>query len=473
MRSVTLRVGWERLWFRTRVMAAIAPIITSTRVTLIFQFQPISLFVMCSTRKLRHNRAGMNAKSILILSLAVNVGLCAAVGWLVKSRPAPAITASDPLQTNIATRPTESRPAPAAAEPAKPAQSFGWRMVESEDYKKYIANLRAIGCPEETIRDIIKADVNKLFASRKQALNASTNKFEFWKAGNFFASIMDEEKIKQSQELAKEKRALLKELLGVEPEEKPDLLGGMNPFESMLDFLPASKQTEVAEVFQKYQAKMMKGFSGGAPDADDMKKMQATQKEMEAELGKLLTPQEFEDYQLRMSQTAMVMRMQLASFDPNEQEFRDIFKAKKKFDDEFGIYGMASQDKAEKEKYNAAKKELDAQMKQTLGDTRYADYERAQDWAYQAIYRVAERNSLPKDSAVKVYDMKKAAEDQAKTLRQDTTLSSEARTAALQGIRTETEASIRTVFGEKAWTSYQSQRGASWLKNISPDPKSE
>src|SRR5258705_5916727 len=167
MRSVTLKAGWGRALPRINAIPAIDPTSASTMATLIFQFQPISLFVMCSARKLRHNRAGMNAKSILILSLAVNVGLCAAVGWLVKSRPAPAITASDPLPTNIATRPTESRPAPAAAEPAKPAQSFGWRMVESEDYKKYIANLRAIGCPEETIRDIIKADVNKLFASRK------------------------------------------------------------------------------------------------------------------------------------------------------------------------------------------------------------------------------------------------------------------------------------------------------------------
>jgi len=285
--------------------------------------------------------------------------------------------------------------------------------------------------------------------------------------------MMDETKIQQSQELSKEKRALLKELLGVEPEEKPDLLGGMNPFESMLDFLPAGKQTEVAELFQKYQAKMMKSFSGGSPDAEDMKKIQNTQKEMEADLGKILSPQEMEDYQLRMSQTAMMMRMQLASFDPNEKEFRDIFQIKKKFDDEFGPYGMMSQDKAEKEKYEAAKKDTDAQMKSLLGDARYAEYERSQDWAYQSIYKTAERNGLDKDVAVKVYDMKKAAEEQAKLLNRDQTLSQDQRATALQGIRTETENSIRTVFGDKAWQSYQKQQVAFWLNNISPDPKNQ
>src|SRR6185503_7840203 len=146
-------------------------------------------------------------------------------------------------------------------------------------------------------------------------------------------------------------------------------------------------------------------------------------------------------YQLRLSQTAMMMRMQLASFDPNEQEFRCIFKAKKQFDDEFGLAGMsgaAGGDKAEREKRDAAKKEMDAQIKAILGDTRYADYERAQDYAFQGIYRVTEKNNLGKDAAIKVYDMKKAAEDEAKKLRSNTSLTGEQRNAALQSIRAET-----------------------------------
>ena len=40
--------------------------------------------------------------------------------------------------------------------------------MESADYKMYIANLREIGCPEETVRDIIVADVDKLLASRNR-----------------------------------------------------------------------------------------------------------------------------------------------------------------------------------------------------------------------------------------------------------------------------------------------------------------
>jgi hypothetical protein len=238
-----------------------------------------------------------------------------------------------------------------------------------------------------------------------------------------------------------------------------------------LDFLPEGKQSQVMDLMMKYQAKLAKSMGNGAPDAEDMKQMQKVQKEMEAELAGIMTPQELQDYQLRMSQTAMVMRMQLASFDPTEQEFRDIFKRKKAFDDEYGLMGMGSLSKEEREKRDAAKKDMDATLKATLGDERYADYERSQDWAYQGISKAAERAGLGKDDAIKVYDMKKAAEDQAKQVRQDKSLNKDQRNAALQGIRTETENSIRTVFGDKASQSYFNGQTAYWLKNISPDPK--
>jgi hypothetical protein len=421
----------------------------------------------------------MNAKPILILSLVANLALAGGLIWTLKSKTPDA--APDPKSAAIET-PAAPAPTPGASEVAAtpatnsaPSQLFDWRAVESEDYRKYIANLRAIGCPEETIRDIIIADVNKLFESRRRTLASSnTNKFEFWKAGNPMAAMMNVERLEQSQALNKEKRALLKELLGVEPDLKPDLMSGVNDMmASMLDFLPAEKQSQIMDVYMGYQTKLAKSFGkGGAPDAEDMKSMQKVQKEMEAELAGILTPQEFEDYQLRMSQTAMVMRMQLASFEPSEQEFRDIFKLKKSFEDEYGLagmYGLNSANKAEKEKADAAKKETDAKIKAVLGDDRYTEYERGQDWAYQGMHKTAERQGLGKAEANKVYDMKKVAEEEARKLRTNTSLTPEQRNAALRNIRTETENGIKSVFGQKGFESYESQ--AWWLKSISPDPQ--
>ncbi len=415
----------------------------------------------------------MNTKTFLALSLVLNVGLAAAFFLKRPATPGNETAAPQPATVKLVTNVTKKP----VALPAKPGQSFDWQMVESEDYKKYIANLRAIGCPEETIRDIISADVNKLFADRKRALSgANTNKFEYWKGGmKMFSQMFDEEKIKQQQELAKQRRALLTELLGVAPEEKPDMNammgGGAQMMEQMLDFLPASKQTAAMEIEQKFAAKLMKSVgNAGSGDLDSLKDMQKVQKEKEAELAKVLSPQELEDYNLRMSQTAHMIRFQLASFEPNEQEFRDIFKTKKAFDDEFGGFGIKPTDKAEAEKYDAAKKEMDTQLKETLGD-RYADYARAQDYAYQGIYNLTQKQGLPKETAVAVYDMKKSAEAEAKKVRADQSLSAEQRQAALQGIADETGRSMRGAMGDKAFESYQKNPSANWLKNLNGGKK--
>src|SRR6266481_4686092 len=39
---------------------------------------------------------------------------------------------------------------------------LSWSNIESTNYQTYIANLRGIGCPEETVRDIIITDISKL-----------------------------------------------------------------------------------------------------------------------------------------------------------------------------------------------------------------------------------------------------------------------------------------------------------------------
>src|SRR5688500_11866037 len=184
----------------------------------------------------------MNTRVLLILSVCLNLALG---GYVIvkskdKSEPkAEAAQAVDPTalrKSGKADGKTVTITVPSGA-------ALDWRIVESEDYKKYIANLRAIGCPEETIRDIIIADVNKLFEARKKELTGSTNKFQFWKTGTFFTDMFNEEKLQKHRELAKEKQTLLKELLGVEVAEKPDMMAGMNPYETLLDFLPAERQT--------------------------------------------------------------------------------------------------------------------------------------------------------------------------------------------------------------------------------------
>lgn len=414
----------------------------------------------------------MKTKAILLSSVAANVVLAVVLLKTANSSKPQENAAAESAVAFPAKAATPQTTAPADATPAVPAaanpQQFDWRLVESEDYRKYIANLRAIGCPEETIRDIIVADVNKLYESKRKQLVGPAKKFEFWKPGAMMGAAVDTERTEKERALNKEKRELLIALLGTAPDEKPDLLAGAaSQLEAMFDFLPAEKRNRVFEMMQDMQGRMQKAMKGGVPDPEDLRK---AMKESEDALAAILTPDELLDYNLRFSMTANLMRVQLAGFEPSESEFLEIFKKRKAYDDQ---YGMSSQflKGEEKEKQKAAEKELDDQIKSLLGDSRHQEYKRAQDFAYQAMYRAAERENLGKDVAVKAYDMKQLAESEAKRIRADKALTPEQRTTALQGIRTETENSLRAVFGEKAFQSYEKQNGTYWLNMISPNPK--
>ncbi|HWC61133.1 MAG TPA: hypothetical protein VHC44_15675 [Verrucomicrobiae bacterium] len=45
---------------------------------------------------------------------------------------------------------------------------FHWSQLEAADYPTYVANLRGVGCPEQTIRDIVTADVDEAFYASKR-----------------------------------------------------------------------------------------------------------------------------------------------------------------------------------------------------------------------------------------------------------------------------------------------------------------
>ena len=160
----------------------------------------------------------MSAKKIAVISIGVNVLLLGIVAQLLKKPPPPAVIV---LDTNAPVKFVEKR----VETPVKPPERFDWRKVESEDYRQDIANVRSVGCPEQTVRDIIIADVNALFEARRLPLLQPSEEFKFWKADAtpIFTSAPAEhirEQFEQLRLLVEEKRAVLRELLGVDVPER-------------------------------------------------------------------------------------------------------------------------------------------------------------------------------------------------------------------------------------------------------------
>ena len=118
--------------------------------------------------------------AILILSLVGNIVLAS---FVLRQRHNPSTTADinaplhQTLDLNSANSPATTDPSSAAEQLPITAPSegnasdkFNWSQLEAADYKDYIARLRAFGVTEKVVRDIIIADVNKLFRPRFAAL---------------------------------------------------------------------------------------------------------------------------------------------------------------------------------------------------------------------------------------------------------------------------------------------------------------
>ena len=405
----------------------------------------------------------MKLRIVFLVSLLLNVGLVAAY-WVARKEPmlkAPNAEAAAPSgRTRTEPRVTRN------VNIIESTNAFHWGSVESEDYRAYIANLRAIGCPEETIRDIIIADVSKLYASRMAALYPTPLEYKFWRVEDQALRQQERDRERKRRALETEKNALIQELLGIDYETAMARWSGRPDDEDYrYGFLSAEKQQAIKDLHAKYRDQERALFSegGGPRNPETRAKMMALRAQREAELAQILGPQDYQEYQLRNSFTARNMRENLASFQPSEEEFRKVFEARKAFDDQFGFLRDGG-DEALREQRRLAQQQLDEQIRATLGDQRFREYQLAQDERYRDVYDFTSRNNLSQQVAETVYETRKAAETARETVMRNGELSPEQRQQALAQIASETRPVLEATLGA-AYQEYQ-QREGRWLENL-------
>jgi len=323
----------------------------------------------------------------MVVSAGVNL-LLAPACWLkyrhnADTPGAPAQTATAaPMQVRVIEK-TKTNVVAAVV----PAKMPDWRAVESEDYKRYIANLQAIGCPEKTIRDIIIADINELYRQRFLAEFPMTNRIEYWVGGDPLANLIDETHVARLQEFAKEKREVIKDLLGRDYSADVELSSIQTDIfmEQLLNFLSPEKRTAMKELEHTYRAKMMKTFKDSV--RGDNQAANVVMAEKDADTLKILSPEEKFEYELRRSEPAMMARVALGDFEVTEQEFRGIFPALKKFIVDGGLFGfrtVVAGQPDERAEAAAARKELENGLKATLGEKRLQQLLEQTGWNLQA-----------------------------------------------------------------------------------------
>jgi hypothetical protein len=363
--------------------------------------------------------------------------------------------------------PRLDQPSASSEKPVPVSSPFNWNSVESPDYKKYIVNLRAIGCPEATVRDIIIADVDKLLASRNRMV-APKRAARYWEPEEReVTTFLTDDQGRQEQALEKEKRALIKELLGIDSySERRKLNGDEDMTERRLAFLSEGKREQARALLEKY-SELERAFQEktdgrrGGLTAEDRAEITGLREAHQAELANLLTPREAELYELWSSNAAVATRFALGGMDDSsEREFLAIYNIRKRLDPSPDTLNL--DEPATLEALSKTSAQTEEEIRAALGEERYAQYQRGQDHDYRQLIEVARQYHLPEGTAAKIYALKKRVEEA--SVISDQTANEPDRTA-LGPIRHEADESVRELLGETAYQHYRRNGNADWLQN--------
>lgn len=350
---------------------------------------------------------------------------------------------------------------------------FHWGQLESEDYRQYIERLRSIGCPEQTIHDIIIADLDKLLAPKVSIAGGHRKNLQYWQSEEEeLANDWDAREVaRKMQEIDREKRNVIQELAGVDlVRERLKQKGIEDYYERRLSFLPDDKQSQMRRILEKYdeQERAIRDKEieeGEALSPKEKAMLHSIRAQRQAEVSAVLTPEESKQYELWMSPTANAVRHSLYGMNASERDFQTAYSIRKSFDEQWGQQELDSMDAATQQRYETAKTDMDAQLKGQLGDEKYRAYKRGEDQDYHGLCATLTRLKLPRHKAEEVYEMKQALVDAQQAVASNATLTPEQRENLLKALSDETERAARQALGDKGFNSYLRSGYAQWLRN--------
>jgi LysM repeat protein len=347
----------------------------------------------------------MRWRMAALISLGINV--CLAAGWLIASRQS-RVAAQDAAAAKDLAAPTPK------TNTIVRRQFFSWQEIESPDYPTYISNLRDIGCPEQTIRDIIIADVNSLF-SRRRATELTTPDQQWWRSEpdtNVLQSAL--QKVRALEE---ERFSLLSSLLGPNWE-TGDMVSLPRPTRPgilldgpVLGSLPQETKQTLQELNERSEQRMKEYLQARTAEGKnaDPAEIAALRKQTREELAKVLPPVQLEEYLLRYSQNASDLRSQLGElehFDATPDEFRALFRATDHIDNQ--VQALSGNESQVAEQKQALLEARENAIRVALGPRRYEDYRMLQDPLYRQAVAEAEQAGTP-EAARTIYQVNLAA----------------------------------------------------------------
>jgi hypothetical protein len=380
----------------------------------------------------------------------------------------------------------QTDPSAARDEAASAPTPEAWTALSADGTPALISRLRAAGFPPHVLRAVALQRVRAELADARRALYRSAVRPEYWKRGYMFGPHGDPAFRSGQRDILEQEKARLKELLG--PDYQPPHL----PQEFLANLsrrygnLPSETLEQVQRIESDYgelRSQVMNN-AYGIRLPEDEKMLQHLNEEMRSDLAALLGPEQLEAYDLRSSTTAQQLRSRLSAIDLTEEEYRDVYRLQKAFDDAYApnsggvVMGMnmvvmgtpsatASTVAVSPEQREAAQARLREEMVALLGEERVAAMERANDFSYRAMETIANRLQLPNQVVVQAYSVQKDIQQRASAIRGDRTLTPEQRSARLRTLQQEAAQKLGNLLTPRGLDAYKIN-GGQWINTLTP-----
>ena len=350
---------------------------------------------------------------------------------------------------------------------------FRWSEIETDDYMQLAENLVRIGCPRETVRNIVESRVLDDYAEElwKEMKPLQSELWDLAATGMDFSEWEVAEEIEERvNKLESDRGAVLKTVrarIGRAPEvpQIPDL--------ERWKFLSEEDYRMVKDLHANNH-RLLAEFNRRLADLDDEDEQKAMRKqieELEEDLTKklkaLLGEEKWGEY-LKRKDGRSTWAVFVEGSDLSADKIRQVANAKAE---------MARQQResaAEDENQSAKRKRLDELERagmDLLSPEERTQLKRGRDSSYQTFLRIGRRMNLPQDVANRAYDYKQIAERQAKEIRNNKLLNDANRALAYTAFELEVTKELSTIYGDAfpVFLKY----GSDWMTELFPDESVE
>ena len=394
----------------------------------------------------------------LLLSLAANATFTGYFLFRSRASSSPQAAQSNPTSA------IDSAAASHVPSHTTPATADVWRALDSESLSTLIARLRTAGFSPAAIRAVAGAKLRQRYTPRLEALRQAADDAPYWRPSPTGPS-RSAEYYEQRSQVFREQSQAHRDLIATEN------LGASEATTTYQRrrFGDLSRSTiDAVERIEKDYADLIgevRATARGIYLPEDRNTLALLEREKRQDLERLLTPDQFDDYDLRTSPLTSRLSRTLTLMDATEDEFQAIHEAYTPFRDTLfpGIDGTGYTWPSTADERQARLAVLQTLLPE-LGQARVMELLRASNSDFHLLASAAERGGYQLSTAQEAYDLRTATCLESIQIGNDRSRSLEERKAALRNLADLTRQRLVSLLGTQG-EGYA--RSSSWLNTIS------